>query len=134
YVFRVQPDIKHKSYKEYYKSGKIKIECTYDNGKINGPYVYWYENGQKALEGVLKNGLREGQFTEFYPDGRKKFVYTFKDDKLDGLWQEFYDLENSPIAIEKNYKSGVLLSELHKKTDGSVKFQKNYEAEITETK
>ncbi len=134
YVYRVKPETRHKEYKEYYKSGKIKVECVYKDGEIDGAYVHYHENGQKALEGKLINGVKDGAFTELYPGGRKKFSYNYAKGRLDGQWQEFYDLDNSPPAIEKIYRNGELISEIHKKLDGSVKLEKNHSPEPQDIK
>jgi antitoxin component YwqK of YwqJK toxin-antitoxin module len=134
YVSRKEPGLKQKEYKEYYKSGKIKIECVYKDDNIEGLYSYFYENGQKAMEGNFVHGVKEGAFIEYHPNGKKKFSYSYFKNQLNDSWQEFYNEENSPIAIEKIYKNGELLSEIHKKKNGSVKFQKNYVAEAQNLK
>ena len=44
--------------KEYFKSGKIKFEGEYLNGKRHGKGKEFYNNGQIKFEGDFLNGKR----------------------------------------------------------------------------
>jgi TonB family protein len=85
----VKPDADGRKAKslEYYKSGKLKSECTLiDNGAekanwvIDGFYKSWYESGIHQSEFEYKIGLKNGKLITYWPNGKRKrkeeYVYT----------------------------------------------------------
>lgn len=41
--------------KEYYESGKLKIETPYENGEMNGVRKAYYESGKLSYEALWEN-------------------------------------------------------------------------------
>ena len=56
---------------ELYDTGQTKVEKTYKNGKLNGPYKMYFENGRPMMRGTMKNDQREGRWEVFYFNGEK---------------------------------------------------------------
>ena len=44
-------------YKEYYKNGQVKIECSYIDGKKNGTYKEYDESGELIQTTIYENGI-----------------------------------------------------------------------------
>jgi len=53
---------KHGVFREWWPSGKQKIDARYEHGVQHGPSVTYYENGTKQEEGRYSKGLRLGQW------------------------------------------------------------------------
>ena len=65
--------------KEYYDSGKLKIEFHYKNGKQEGLKTSWWKNGRNKYTRHYKNGIENGVRTEWDEDGKKTFQGNFVD-------------------------------------------------------
>jgi len=85
----VKPDADGKKAKslEYYKSGKLKSECTLidkgaekPNWVMDGLYKSWYESGIHQSEIEYTIGLKNGKLITYWPNGKRKrkeeYVYT----------------------------------------------------------
>ena len=89
---------------EWYENGKIKSEETYRDGKRFGVWNEWYENGQKKSEINYKDGNREGFSTKWHSNGRKQTEVNYREGKPEGLfvaWQS-----DGQKSSESNYKDG----------------------------
>ncbi len=107
YVYRVNPDIRHKMFTGYYRSGLKKMEYEYKDNSKEGLLTFWYEDEKKALEGAFLNDNRHGEFREYHPNGKLKLVYSYNDGVLEGAWTEYYD-DGVSKMIEKSFKGGLL--------------------------
>lgn len=58
--------------REYFKSGKVRREVFYKDGKREGPAKAYYENGQVKAEGFYKNGKLAGPVKEYDEMGNLK--------------------------------------------------------------
>ncbi|MGL5350157.1 MAG: toxin-antitoxin system YwqK family antitoxin [Cetobacterium sp.] len=70
--------VRHGYCKKYDYDGKLKCECYYENGVING-YYKEYSNGVLREEGSYVNGLKDGKWIEYseeknYIKGKKTIV------------------------------------------------------------
>jgi antitoxin component YwqK of YwqJK toxin-antitoxin module len=94
----------------YYRSGKVKFERSYKDGKQDGIEKAWSESGTPEYEISYKNGLRDGKYISFSFSGAKwkegNFsagtgkitVYSgkiygeeyYNEDKKDGAWRSYY--------------------------------------------
>ena len=63
--------------REYYKTGEVEEECTFQNGKLEGKYTEYYKSGQIAEEGTFKNGKLEGKYIHYDINGsiKKEEIY-----------------------------------------------------------
>mmetsp|Transcript_27273 Transcript_27273/g.30366 ORF Transcript_27273/g.30366 Transcript_27273/m.30366 type:complete len:308 (-) Transcript_27273:107-1030(-) len=122
---------KHGAWTQYEESefeGNLKVTCTYQNGKLHGPYrSYHVVNGKEAeiahyrngeLHGVVKGYNEDGtrDKLENYKDGARHGVqkqwiddylcssHEYKNDKLDGLYEDFFD--DGHLDILGNFKNG----------------------------
>jgi len=64
--------------KEYYKSGKLKGEGIFRDGKIEGIARQYYENGKLKTEWNFKNGALEGISKRYYESGGIRYIDTYK--------------------------------------------------------
>ncbi|CAM1364809.1 conserved hypothetical protein [Tenacibaculum sediminilitoris] len=71
-------DLSAKSYKEYYKNGKLKFEVDLDDGLKDGSYKSFYQNGNIKVKGRYKN------------------------DKQIGTWKA-YDEQNGDVIFKKHF-------------------------------
>ena len=63
----------------WYKSGQLKYEWNYKNGKDHGKCLGWYENGQLECEGNYKNGEKHGKWFRRHANGQLKYEINYKD-------------------------------------------------------
>ena len=68
---------------ELYDTGQTKVEKTYKNGKLNGPFTMYFRNGRILMQGTMKNGKKEGNWVVFYFNGEKSLYSSgvFRDGK-----------------------------------------------------
>lgn len=114
--------------KEFYESGNIKTEFTYDNGKLmaekryrgDGQVEYEFElkkgkkheilrrfhpSGALFRERLLINGIQEGIERDFYPDGKIKAERTYKHGKKEGSAKGYY--KNGRVQGDWIFENGV---------------------------
>lgn len=61
------------SYKMFYPTKQLKIDCYFANDKLNGPYKSYYRNGQLSFEGNFIDGyMEEGVYKSYYITGQIK--------------------------------------------------------------
>jgi TonB family protein len=110
---------------EYYKSGKLKYEISYQNDMLNGPVTGYFENGNIRRQDIYNNDvLVEGKcFTE---DGRDTTYYIFKKKATFGKANlevfHTYAMVNVQYpgdAAEENISGTVVLSFVIN-TDGNI--------------
>ena len=111
---------------DYYEGGKLRIEGTYKDGKLDGPYTVYMgitDDGELKLEILFKSNkiiktptyYLDGQLINgsqvFYKYGKIEVEGTFKDGKQDGLFEYYID---GRFFLEQTYKAG--------EPDGPYKF------------
>jgi antitoxin component YwqK of YwqJK toxin-antitoxin module len=67
--------------KEYYESGKLKIEGSYKNHKREGILKIYHENGELGWEENYINNELEELAKEYYKNGEYRYIDTYKDGK-----------------------------------------------------
>ncbi|MFI1744392.1 hypothetical protein [Thalassobellus sediminis] len=92
--------IKEGVYKEYYKNGALKVECTYVNNKRSDVYRLFYDTGELKSEVVYVKGLKQGVFNQFFKNGKLKLESFYIDDKLSGLWSQYYESGEKKWEVE----------------------------------
>jgi TonB family protein len=63
---------KHGPYIEYYENRKKKLEYTYVNGEIDGPFEEWYSEGILYQKGNRTGDVYWGHFIQNFADGSLK--------------------------------------------------------------
>jgi antitoxin component YwqK of YwqJK toxin-antitoxin module len=59
-----------KNYCYYYKSGQLKRECNYVNGKLEGEIIKYHPNGKIKRVDYFEHGRREGESRTYNQDGK----------------------------------------------------------------
>ena len=90
---------------EYYESGKIRKEGTYDNGHKDGQWVVCYADGGIEYKGEYKNGKKHGKWVGYFASGELRYEGCFENDKSVGRWVEYY--RDGKVKEEINYKNGL---------------------------
>ena len=94
--------------KEYYPSGKIKLEYTLVNGKKEGIEKQYDEEDGLIFESNYKNGLMHGKHIQWsdYSNGIKYNESDYIAGKLHGI-EKIYNNDGS-LLRERNYVNGVI--------------------------
>ena len=88
---------------EYYKSGELRFEFNYKNGKYEGISREYYNSGKLSAETNFKNGIRDGISKEFYESGAVKKEAQYINNKLEWV-KEYY--ERGKLKRVWGYKAG----------------------------
>ena len=91
--------------KEYYPSGKLMAEWSYNNDKLNGISKSYYENGNVQTEETYKNGKLDGISKFYYTSGKLKADGIFKEGKKESL--RLYNA-NGKLRAVMSYKDNKL--------------------------
>jgi antitoxin component YwqK of YwqJK toxin-antitoxin module len=92
--------------KEYYESGKIKVEGFVKNNRYDSTFISYYENGQVESQGSFKDCVYETNTTRrermLMTCGRYvKDISKIEEGKKNGEWSYFYS--NGKIKKKENY-------------------------------
>jgi len=103
---------------EFYRNGKIEIEETYVNGKLNGERKIWYPNGTLFCKQNYLNDTLDGKSEWFYSSGQ--------------IYDEDYYLKGRPCNVSRLYYDSTIeqswkrsLIDDFYKTEDSLKFVDN---------
>ena len=124
--------------RDYYPSGKVKVEATYRNGVPEGirrefdeegnvEKAFTFKNGKLVAEGIIAaNGQRQGFCKYYYPNGSLKSQGNFVDDTRSGEW-EFYH-QNGVLEQKGSYNKNGQPDGLWKwyYSDGKLLREENY--------
>ncbi len=94
--------------KKYYKSGGLEIEAPFRDNKLDGIYKGYYESGELEIESLYKDGKLDGISKRYYKSGELKYETPHKDDKLNGTGK--YYLKSGFICKEIVYKNNKAIS------------------------
>lgn len=108
------------SSKDYFASGQLKEEGTWNTLGWIGPYKFYYENGQLFYEWVYdQSGKRTGRQRYFYENGNPMFDGEWNGGKEAGVIKEYY--EDGSLRVERSFNDGKLDTLSVKKYAPSVK-------------
>lgn len=92
-------------WKEYYPTGKLKSEITYQAGKPNGYAKLYYENGHISEEGIWEENKWIGDYKYYHLNGNIAYEWKYNESgKRTGI-QKYYH-ENGKLMIEGEWKDG----------------------------
>lgn len=94
-------------YKLTYSSGKIKLHCFYEQGKLHGPSIFFAENGTRLTEAWYLHGKQMGKCHWHYPSGNLYSIQRYLEDVWHGK-QEFW-YENGVLKTSMEYSHGTIL-------------------------
>lgn len=80
--------------KEFYQNGKIEIEESYVNGKLNGERKIWYPNGNLFCKQFYVNDTLDGKSEWYYPSGQ--------------IYDEDYYLKGTPCNVSRLYYDSTI--------------------------
>jgi len=82
----------HGPEKTYYNNGEIRSERSYNNGQLNGGYVFYNRNGTIGITGQYVAGKHSGHWKSFYKTGKIKSEYDYDENgDLTGLFKTYYE-------------------------------------------
>jgi antitoxin component YwqK of YwqJK toxin-antitoxin module len=81
--------------REYYKSGKLRGEGMFKNGKPEGIAKEYYEGGQLKAEWSIKDNKLDGVSKQYYENGTLRCIDTHKNGQR--IKREEYDENGNPI-------------------------------------
>jgi tetratricopeptide (TPR) repeat protein len=91
---------------DYFYSGAIQGEGTFQNGKVEGLRTMYHKNGKLAMQRTYSNGIENGLETEYYEDGTLKQKGEFVNGKEEGIWEMYFP--NGQIKQRSIFKGGIL--------------------------
>lgn len=97
-------DVVDGKFKEYYPSGRLKVETDYRNGTRSGRHMLYYENGVGKLEEYYRDGVKNGKSFDYYENGYTRENAYFKEGVRDGMSSSFY--ENGKRKAVGRYAGG----------------------------
>jgi len=88
-----------KMVRTYHDNGKLHMEKSYRDGKLDGEIKTWYENGQLYERGFYQNGKRVGRFRTWDLKGKPWTATIYQDMKEEcKVWYE-----NGHLYLKANY-------------------------------
>lgn len=116
--------------KEYYESGKLKVEGFVKNNCYDSTFISYYENGQIEAKGSFKdcvfetNALRITALDVTYcggTEGKSKGIRV-SDSNKNGIWKSYY--ENGQLEVNDNYICGIRIGlQFEYYSSGKLKMQ-----------
>lgn len=94
YDFDKIQNVKHGNSKLFYPSGKVLVEQSYDEGKLNGLQTYYYESGQVQSKVNFEKGNKVGAFVYYFENGKIKQEGTYKNNGIEGILKGYYENGN----------------------------------------
>ena len=91
---------KHGSWKLWYPSGILKMETTFYEDKIHGPFTTYTLSGIKEIEGQYQNNLKEGSWKFFAPETGQAQEILF----IDGLPENQEEIDREFTQIMDHYE------------------------------
>uniref|UniRef100_A0A7V4TGF0 PKD domain-containing protein n=1 Tax=Candidatus Caldatribacterium saccharofermentans TaxID=1454753 RepID=A0A7V4TGF0_9BACT len=104
--------VKHGTETAFYENGQKKFEGTYEHGKKEGVWVSFYDNGVVGQRGTYRGGLREGTWTLYYRDGKKESEGPYRRDKREGKWVKW--LPDGRKFAEMEYRQGEIVPQSYR--------------------
>lgn len=81
----------NKQHTVFYRSGKLKIQCNYEDGKLIGPYIAYYENGSIESSGIYSQGNFIGVSYKYWDNGKVAEIRIDTETSNYGKYVSYYD-------------------------------------------
>lgn len=94
-------------FKEWYDSGAICNQCTYSEGKLNGPNESWYINSVPCSKCNYKDNELNGPYTSWHNNGKYYVKGSYVNGKKNGLYESWYD--NGNPSLRGNFDSDTII-------------------------
>ena len=113
----------HGKFKEFYESGKISSETTYEKGIRQGKSLEYLENGKIVEEKNYIDGKKEGKALETF-EGMIQMKANYKNNKIDGDMFLYYP--SGKLLQKRNFINGKAEGELIEYYENGVVKKKAY--------
>jgi len=96
---------------DYYKKDKIKYQCNYSNGHLDGDVYSYSKNGKIKYSGNYKKSKRDSVWKYYYSNGRIEKLIVYNQDTP--YLKEFYNKKGSPKILNGNgkFKGKIFINE-----------------------
>ena len=112
---------------DFYKSGALKVQVTYQNNQKEGPYEEWNSSGKPLLYVYYeKRDMIDGPFQSWYPNGNKKSDVTYVHGKIEGAKNEWFE-NGQQVAFTKFYAWSWREGTERMGSTGALLFEANFE-------
>jgi len=91
----------------YYKNGKIKEDCNYDDNKLEGKYLNYYESGKIHEERNYVHHKLDGKCLKYYENGKIENEIDYSRGEYNGFIKSYY--ENGNKRRVDKYQKGKLV-------------------------
>jgi antitoxin component YwqK of YwqJK toxin-antitoxin module len=96
--------VRHGPFVTLFPDGSVKIEGSYANGKLDGPWKRHHLSGAIAEEGAYRAGLKDGHWRQLAASGATIGEYDMK--RGTGTDRRWFD--DGPAYMERGMKNGML--------------------------
>ena len=96
---------RHGPWKEYWPSGALRSEGTYEHDLKVGLWIFYRESGEKEQQGSFDRGLNDGEWTWWFPGGELHREERYKRGKLEGMYTEWDSRGN--VVVEGRYENNL---------------------------
>jgi len=103
FVYSYKDNKLHGITREYYPSGELKVESSYEEGQLLNE-KYYRLDGQIEYNLIIKDGVRYETLRKFHPSGKLFRKRHLVNGKQSGLEKEYYP--TGKIKAERTYKNG----------------------------
>ena len=89
----------------YHDNGRLMSKGHYKNGKLYGPWVVYHENGQLMEKGDRKNFIPVGPYVYYHDNGQIESKGEYKEGRKEGPWVSYHrdgTIDEEYTGIYKN--------------------------------
>ena len=98
YTVQKGTTVKEGRFISYYPDGKVGVESTYRNGKLDGTFKSYYASGSLWQEVSYAAGVEQGESRLYYENGNLKNREVYESGVPNGLFKEWD--ENGALRSE----------------------------------
>ena len=66
----------------FFKDGKLKADGPFENGMMQGEWIFYRATGQLWEIGHFKNDIKEGSWIRYYKNDKIEYNETFQNGKI----------------------------------------------------
>src|SRR5512139_1364977 len=90
-----RPDVagkprRHGPSRAWYDTGDLRLEATWKDGVLHGPFVEYHRGGGRARQGEYRDGEKQGPWTVWFESGLPEEEAVFERGRLHGRFASFW--------------------------------------------
>jgi antitoxin component YwqK of YwqJK toxin-antitoxin module len=97
-------EVLHGNWREYYSTGQVRVEGTYNEGRRTGQWREWHRNERLAAEYTYNDDSLEGEYRRWHTSGRRAVERFYQNGLRQGHWREWH--RNGTLAVSRHYNEG----------------------------